>query len=157
MASPLMKYIYFHFTRWNKSHIHDKNLNILCVYYEKPWNNYLNKKKKWALNPNISVSLHLVHKHFNHKIFIWCMFARPENMQSCHLLTLFSHCRFIYMYYKLGGTNLLYIYMVTNVAFLFLVARLGLFPLMWKTTVKIQNRSSVCPSVLPSKAITRNC
>ena len=26
-----MKYIIFHFTRWNKSHIHDKNLNFLFI------------------------------------------------------------------------------------------------------------------------------
>ena len=31
VAKPLMKYIFFYFTRWNKSHIHDKNLNILCL------------------------------------------------------------------------------------------------------------------------------
>ena len=32
MASPLMKYIFFHFTWWNKSRIYDKKLNILQVF-----------------------------------------------------------------------------------------------------------------------------
>ena len=26
-----MKYIIFHFTRWNKTHIHNKNLNFLFI------------------------------------------------------------------------------------------------------------------------------
>ena len=29
----LMKYTFFHFTRWNKSHIHDKHLNFLFIIY----------------------------------------------------------------------------------------------------------------------------
>ena len=28
-----MKYTFFHFTRWNKSHIHDKHLNFLFIIY----------------------------------------------------------------------------------------------------------------------------
>ena len=28
-----MKYTFFHFTRWNKSHIHDKHLNILYLLH----------------------------------------------------------------------------------------------------------------------------
>ena len=31
VPSALMKYTFFHFTRWNKSHIHSKHLNILYV------------------------------------------------------------------------------------------------------------------------------
>ena len=27
----LMKYTFFHFTQWNKSHIHSKHLNILYI------------------------------------------------------------------------------------------------------------------------------
>ena len=30
--SALMKYTFFHFTRWNKSHIHSKHLNILYIF-----------------------------------------------------------------------------------------------------------------------------
>ena len=32
VPSALMKYTFFHFTRWNKSHIHDKHLNILYIF-----------------------------------------------------------------------------------------------------------------------------
>ena len=31
VPSALMKYTFFHFTRWNKSHIHSKHLNILYI------------------------------------------------------------------------------------------------------------------------------
>ena len=31
-AQPRMKYKFFHFTRWNKSHIHDKKLNLFFLY-----------------------------------------------------------------------------------------------------------------------------
>ena len=34
VASTLMKF-FFHFTRWNKSHVHGKNLNILYLYENK--------------------------------------------------------------------------------------------------------------------------
>ena len=30
----LMKYTFFHFTRWNKCHIHSKHLNILYICYK---------------------------------------------------------------------------------------------------------------------------
>ena len=33
VPSALMKYTFFHFTRWNKSHIHDKHLNFLFIIY----------------------------------------------------------------------------------------------------------------------------
>ena len=33
VPSTLMKYTFFHFTRWNKSHIHDKHLNFLFIIY----------------------------------------------------------------------------------------------------------------------------
>ena len=33
VPSALMKYTFFHFTRWNKSHIHSKHLNILYILY----------------------------------------------------------------------------------------------------------------------------
>ena len=34
VAKPIMKYIFFHFIQWNKSHIHSKNLNIHrgCIF-----------------------------------------------------------------------------------------------------------------------------
>ena len=32
VPSALMKYTFFHFTRWNKSHIHSKHLNILYIF-----------------------------------------------------------------------------------------------------------------------------
>ena len=32
VPSALMKYTSFHFTRWNKSHIHSKHLNILYIW-----------------------------------------------------------------------------------------------------------------------------
>ena len=35
VPSALMKYTFFHFTRWNKSHIHSKHLNILYILHEK--------------------------------------------------------------------------------------------------------------------------
>ena len=31
----LMKYTFFHFTRWNKSHIHSKHLNILYIFQKR--------------------------------------------------------------------------------------------------------------------------
>ena len=33
MEKPQLKYTLFHFIRWNKSHIHSKNLNILNILY----------------------------------------------------------------------------------------------------------------------------
>ena len=33
VPSALMKYTFFHFTRWNKSHIHSKHLNILYIFF----------------------------------------------------------------------------------------------------------------------------
>ena len=33
VPSALMKYTFFHFTRWNNSHIHFKHLNILYLFY----------------------------------------------------------------------------------------------------------------------------
>ena len=32
-SSEVKKYTFFHFTRWNKSHIHSKHLNFLFVIY----------------------------------------------------------------------------------------------------------------------------
>ena len=32
VPSALMKYTFFHFTRWNKSHIHSKHLNIFYMF-----------------------------------------------------------------------------------------------------------------------------
>ena len=37
VPSALMKYTFFHFTRWNKSHIHSKHLNILYLLYTKTY------------------------------------------------------------------------------------------------------------------------
>ena len=33
VPSALMKYTFFHVTRWNKSHIHSKHLNILYLFF----------------------------------------------------------------------------------------------------------------------------
>ena len=35
VPSALMKYTFFHFTRWNKSYIHSKHLNILYLLKKK--------------------------------------------------------------------------------------------------------------------------
>ena len=52
VPSALMKYTFFHFTRWNKSHIHSKHLNILYLLAEKVSCSAMFSKKEFAIVSN---------------------------------------------------------------------------------------------------------
>ena len=70
VPSALMKYTFFHSTRWNKSHIHSKHLNILYILVMKIYVGHQSvqktKKKSNLKNPNKQKKRTTTRKkHFN--------------------------------------------------------------------------------------------
>ena len=61
-----MKYILFHFTRCNKSHIHDKNLDILIHFKTLIW---VSRILKWR-NANLCKILYLYeNRNFDAQVY----------------------------------------------------------------------------------------
>ena len=74
VPSSLMKYTFFHFTRWNKGHIHSKHLNILYILYIWSINwNYEQLLYIWSINWNYEQLLYIWSINWNYEqlLYIW--------------------------------------------------------------------------------------
>ena len=77
-----MKYIFFHFTRWIKSHIHHKKLNILCLFK----NTSCKKVSILSLKLNFVTLFRITRTSYDKLWFAWvqtCLDSGERSVTSC--------------------------------------------------------------------------